>query len=162
MSEAEAEAEAGEGEEVGGVPRGPGPAGGALRDFAGVTWNSSLPVAVLGLDMRVVAGNASFLEHSGFSADDLASGLSSIPCILPSDVLSAFETFNKLVTGQARCVLVPQRPHLGKGGRVVNLVSMVSLARDPDGSPRYFVLALFATNLPGFAVCDAEKQAIQL
>lgn len=99
--------------------------------------NAPIGVAVVGLDGRFVRVNRSLCEMLGYPEEELLS-LTFTDITHPEDIDASMENVRRLVEGEVASYSVEKR-YVGAGGEAVWVSLSVSLVRDREGEPLYFV-----------------------
>ncbi len=94
-------------------------------------------IAILGLDYRWVAVNATLCEILGYTEDELTR-LSFVDLTHPEDIRKGARCARRLVRGEIPYYRVERR-YLRKGGKSVWISLTVAVVRDEEGIPIHFV-----------------------
>lgn len=128
------------------------PAGASAEDFARIFAHAGTAIGKVAPDGRFLVVNDAYCELTGYGRDELIAGAFQ-QITHPDDLQSDLEALQALLAGEAERYSKDKR-YVRKNGREVWVRLTVSLVRDRDGEPDFFIKV--AQNI------DAQKIAEQV
>jgi len=105
--------------------------------FSGAFEHAPIGVALVSPDGRWLRVNRALCEMVGYSAAELLT-LSFQDITLPDDLQGDMEQVRRLLAGDIRFYQIEKR-YIHKRGHLITVMLSVSLVRDEQGHPRYFI-----------------------
>ena len=109
-----------------------------MERFRHVFEEGPLGMAVTGLDGEIIKANAVFCNLLGYSEEELANGFTFMEVTHPDDLTANVFELEKLLDGDIPFFTMQKR-YLAKGGETVWASLTVSLIRDRENKPQYFL-----------------------
>ena len=116
--------------------------------------NAPVGKAIVELDGRWRQVNAAVVELTGYSEDQLV-GMTFQDITHPDDLQADLELVDRLLAGEIASYRLEKR-YITASGRTVHTLLAVSLVRDHDGEPRYFI-----AQIQDITELVAKRQALQ-